>query len=99
MTSFAEASKGNLYTHIVKLIELRAYGKHRFEGTWLQTVNQFRKALLVKIHPDRAPFFTARGDHYATFVNDVIGLAMMMELAIEMMTDNGDWYGRDDDDG
>ena len=74
---FAEAAKGNVCTHLVKLIELRAYGKHLLDDNWLQTVNQFRKALLFKIHPDKVPFFTARGDHYSTFVHDGAGLVIV----------------------
>ena len=61
----------------MKLIELRAYGQHRTEYSRLDTINHFKKALLVKVHPDNVPFFVARGDHYAAFVNDGIGLAMM----------------------
>ena len=56
---------------------MRACGKDPPEDNWLDTVNQFNNSLLVKIHPDRVPFLTARGDHYATFVNNNIGLAMM----------------------
>ena len=71
---FAEAAKGNLYIHLVKLIELRAYGKHCPEDSWLEpstrkalpgrqlvgTLNQFAKVVLVNIHLDRVPFFCKR---------------------------------------
>ena len=40
-------------------------------------LNQCKKALLVKIHPDRVHVCTARVDHYATFVHDGIAVAMM----------------------
>ena len=57
---FAEAARGNVYTHMVRLVQLRAYGNHEGGRHWLQTLTSFKRALSITVHPDRFTAFRER---------------------------------------
>ena len=53
----AESARGNLITHLNRLIQLRSYGNHNGDHTWLETITHLRRGFLAKIHPDKFPEF------------------------------------------
>ena len=63
----AEAARGNLSTHIMRLIQLRSYGNHSGEHNWVKTITHFKRGFLAKVHPDKFPEFVERGEEYALF--------------------------------
>ena len=71
---FAEAARGNVYTHMVRLIQFRAYGNHVGEHNWLQTLTAFKRGLPIQVQPDKFPACIKRGEQYAMFMNDGVGV-------------------------
>ena len=39
----AESARGNIITHMSRLVQLRAYGNHNGDHTWLQTITAFKR--------------------------------------------------------
>ena len=63
----AEAARGNLNTHIMRLIQLRSYGNHSGEHNWVKTITAFKRGFLPMVHPDKFSEFVERGEEYAHF--------------------------------
>ena len=70
----AEAARGNLKSHLLRLIQLRSYGSHSGEDNWLRTLTAFKKGFFLKIHPDKFGEFKSRGEEYAQFQHDGVCL-------------------------
>ena len=47
----AEAARGNLKSHLLRLIQLRSYGSHNGEDNWLRTLTAFKKGFFLKGTP------------------------------------------------
>ena len=47
----AESARGNIMTHMSRLVQLRAYGNHNGDHTWLQTITAFQKRYFAKGPP------------------------------------------------
>ena len=47
----AESARGNIMTHMARLVQLRAYGNHNGDHTWLQTITAFQKRYFAKGPP------------------------------------------------
>ena len=75
---FAEAARGNLKTHTVRLIHLRAYDNHCGEHNWLQTLTVFKRGLSIKVHLAKFSEFLKKGEQYAIFMKDRVGLISTM---------------------
>ena len=71
---FAEDARGNLSTQLTRLIQLRAYGNHSGDHTWLQTLTAFKQGISIQIHPVKFPDFLARGEQYVIFMSAGVGL-------------------------
>ena len=59
----AEAARGNLKSHLLRLIQLRSYGSHNGEDNWLRTLTAFKKGFFLKVHPDKFGEFNNRGEN------------------------------------
>ena len=70
----AEAARGNLNTHIMRLIQLRSYGNHSGEHNWVKTITVFKRGFLPKVHPDKFSEFVERGEEYVQFLHDGVCL-------------------------
>ena len=44
---FVEVARGNLQTNLTRLIQLRAYGNHTGDHTWLQTLIAFQRGVSI----------------------------------------------------
>ena len=47
----AESARCNIITHMSCLVQLRAYGNHNGDHTWLQTITAFKKGYFYKYLP------------------------------------------------
>ena len=79
----AEAARGNLNTHIMRLIQLRSYGNHSGEHNWVNTITAFKRGFLPKVHPDKFSEFVDRGEEYAQFVH--VGVCLISN-ALDVIT-------------
>jgi len=70
----AEAARGNLKSHLLRLIQLRSYGSHSGEDNWLRTGTAFKKGFCLQILPDKFGEFKSRGEEYAQFQHDGVCL-------------------------
>ena len=79
----AESARGNLITHLTRLIQLRSYGNHSGDHTWLTTITHFKRGFLAKIHPDKFPGFVEKGEPYVLFVTNGVGI---INTALDVIT-------------
>ena len=55
---FAEAVKGNALSHVVRLVQMRAYGNHRGTESLNETLRPVKKVGACYVHLDKVMYFT-----------------------------------------
>ena len=65
-----EAARGHVYTYAMRLIQFRAYGTHRGEHNWRDSLSSFQRGLLLKVQTVKCKGFKARGDQYSLLLGD-----------------------------